>query len=101
MDLRPRQTVFLNNIVGNVILEVGAAYEVNFPKDSWPELKTILRFVGQYANGYCFKILCQKHLAEFTQAHMDMNDNITYNRDDLRSAVFKRSKTLDVLYGSK
>ena len=93
--------IFLNNNVGNVILEKGAVYEVKFPPEGrWPELKTILRFEGQFLGSYHFQILDSNHSDMFKKAHATHRDTITYDRDSLRSARFNRTTALDVLYGS-
>ncbi len=95
--------IFLNNNVGNVILEEGAIYETIFPAEGrWPELKTILKFNKQVHNGYWFDVLEKNHQNMIAEAHGRGYGyiDITYTRDQLRSATFKRSQALDVLYGS-
>jgi hypothetical protein len=92
------RNIFLNNNVGNVVLMEDAVYEVQWKNE--PDFKTILRFYKQFSNGYCFFILCPNHLKLHKEQHNTPHDHITYARDQLRSAIFKRSTTLDVLYGS-
>lgn len=97
--------IFLNNNRGNVVLVPGAVYQVNWPAQGrWPELNTILRFDlhTSWDGGYVFTVLDKKHQDMLVEAHgFPRGDSITYGRDQLRSAKFKRSNALDVLYGKK
>lgn len=88
--------IFLNNNKGNIILEPGSVYEVAFPN-----FKTIMRFMDRGFNGYSFQIIDKCHLMAFQRGHDTKGDFIVYERDMLRSAVFKTSIALNVLYGNK
>ena len=98
-----KNSVFLNNNTGNVVLVPGNVYQVSFqPNGRWPAFNTILEFIvhTRWDGGYVFRVIDRKHQDILRKVQgSPTGESISYRRDELRSAKFKSSTALNVLYG--